>query len=104
MTLRNRPDPPARTFQPAPDRLFVILTAGNLATTQELMNHQRDIEYPTGAPNPAKVRYLFEAAEYVGRVSQQVQQAHGPALAASGVIGRRYCSWVARSPVSGTAS
>jgi len=76
------------TFQPAADRLFVILTAGNLATTQEVMNHlQRDIEYPTGAPNLTSVRYLFEAAEYVGRVSQNVQQTHGPALVASGVSG-----------------
>jgi putative proteasome-type protease len=76
------------TFQPAPDRLFVILTAGNLATTQEVMNHlQRDIDYPNGAPNLTTVRYLFEAAEYVGQVSQNVQQAHGAALAASGVSG-----------------
>jgi len=75
-------------FQPAQDRLFVILSAGNLATTQEVMNHiQRDIDYPGGGTNLVNARYLFEAAEYVGRVSVQVQQEHGSMLASSGVSG-----------------
>ena len=75
-------------FAPGPDRLFVVLSAGNLATTQEVMNHiQRDLDYPTGAPNLASVRYLFEAAEYVGRISLQVQQEHNAALSAVGVSG-----------------
>ena len=75
-------------FTPAPDRLFVILSAGNLATTQEVMNHiQRDLDYPSGAPNLASVRYLFEAAEYVGQISLQVQQDHNMALASAGVSG-----------------
>ena len=75
-------------FTPAPDRLFVILSAGNLATTQEVMNHiQRDLDYPSGTTNLANVRYLFEAAEYVGRISLQVQQEHNPALSTVGVSG-----------------
>jgi putative proteasome-type protease len=75
-------------FTPAPDRLFVILSAGNLATTQEVMNHiRRDIDYPSGGPNLATVRYLFEAAEYLGQVSLEVQQSHGPALSSTGVSG-----------------
>lgn len=75
-------------FTPAPDRLFVILSAGNLATTQEVINHiQRDIDYPTGAPNLSNVKYLFEAAEYVGKISQQVQQEHSHAFTQSGVSG-----------------
>ncbi len=75
-------------FTPAPDRLFVILSAGNLATTQEVINHiQRDIDYPTGAPSLTNVKYLFEAAEYVGKISQQVQQEHSSAFAKSGVSG-----------------
>lgn len=75
-------------FQPTPDRLFVILSAGNLATTQEVMNHiQRDIDYPSGGNNLMNARYLFEAAEYVGRVSVQVQQEHSSMLAQSGVSG-----------------
>jgi putative proteasome-type protease len=75
-------------FTPAPDRLFVLLSAGNLATTQEVINHiQRDLDYPTDAPNLATARYLFEAAEYIGDVSLQVQQAHAAALSSSGVSG-----------------
>lgn len=76
-------------FQPNPDRLFVLLSAGNLATTQEVINHiQRDLDYPTdGIITLSNARYLFEAAEYVGRISQQVQQEHGVALSNSGVSG-----------------
>lgn len=75
-------------FNPAPDRQFVILSAGNLATTQEVINHiQRDLDYPGEGPNLASVRYLFEAAEYVGKVSQQVQQEHSAALQQAGVSG-----------------
>ena len=75
-------------FTPAPDRLFVILSAGNLATTQEVMNHiQRDLDYPDGKTNLASVRYLFEAAEYIGRTSLEVQKEHGEALQSTGVSG-----------------
>jgi putative proteasome-type protease len=75
-------------FTPAPDRLFVLLAAGNLATTQEVINHlQRDLDHPTEVPNLANVRYLFEAAEYIGRLSLEVQHEHGAALSSSGVSG-----------------
>jgi len=75
-------------FTPSPDRLFVILSAGNLATTQEVINHiQRDLDSPGEGPNLATVNYLFEAAEYVGHISQQVQQEHNAALANAGVNG-----------------
>lgn len=75
-------------FTPAEDRLFVILSAGNLATTQEVINHiQRDIDYPTNEPNLTNVKYLFEAAEYVGKISQAVQLEHSNALAHTGVSG-----------------
>ncbi len=75
-------------FQPANDRIFVILSAGNLATTQEVMNHiKRDIDYPGNGPNLTNVRYLFEAAEYLGKLSQEVQQEHNTALNSTGVNG-----------------
>ena len=75
-------------FNPSDDRIFVIMSAGNLATTQEVMNHiKRDIDYPNTGVNLTNVRYLFEAAEYVGRISQEVQQAHNAALNQSGVSG-----------------
>jgi len=75
-------------FTPSPDRLFVILSAGNLATTQEVINHiQRDLDIPGDGPNLGNVNYLFEAAEYVGHVSQKVQAEHSAALANAGVSG-----------------
>jgi putative proteasome-type protease len=75
-------------FTPAPDRLFVLLSAGNLATTQEIVNHiQRDLDYPNGTENLLSARYLFEAADYVGRVSQRVQGLHCQALQQCGVSG-----------------
>ncbi len=76
-------------FQPAPDRLFVLLAAGNLATTQEVLNRiRRDLDQAanpgqTDAPPAvtlANVDYLFEAANYVGQVNLAVQNEHGPAL------------------------
>ena len=77
-------------FQPASDRTFVVLSAGSLATTQAINNHlRRDLEYPPkDGINLATVRYLFEAAEYIGQVSQSVQQRYAAALAAAGFSGR----------------
>ena len=79
-------------FQPAPDRLFVLLSAGNLATTQEVMNRiRRDLDQArsqssaTAGPSLLTAGYLFEAADYVGKVSLEVQRQHAPALGASGV-------------------
>jgi putative proteasome-type protease len=75
-------------FTPAPDRIFVIMSAGNLATTQEVINHiRRDIDYPGNGINLINARYLFEAAEYIGRLSQQVQQEHQVPLSQSGISG-----------------
>lgn len=73
-------------LNPAPDRLFVLLSAGNLATTQEVMNRiTRDIEQGSEGSNLLNVGYLFEAADYIGKISLLVQSDHGPALQASGV-------------------
>jgi putative proteasome-type protease len=74
------------SFTPAPDRIFVLLSAGNLATTQEVLNRiRRDLARPPEGTHLLSARYLFEAAEYVGRVSLAVQRDHGPALQKSGV-------------------
>jgi len=71
---------------PAPDRLFVLLSAGNLATTQEVMNRiRRDLDEAAAGTNLLTANYLFEVADYVGRVSLGVQRDHGPALSESGV-------------------
>jgi len=75
-------------FQPAPDRLFVILSAGSLATTQEIIYHiQRDLDQAANTTSLTNVSYLFETAEYLGQVSQNVQLRHGPVLQASCISG-----------------
>lgn len=75
-------------FTPAPDRIFVLLSAGSLATTQEIINYiQRDLEYPDGKKNLLSSRYLFEAAEYIASVSQKVQQSHNQMLQQAGISG-----------------
>jgi len=73
-------------FTPSPDRIFVLLSAGNLATTQEVLNRvRRDLNQPPQGTHLLNARYLFEAADYVGKVSLAVQREHGPALSQSGV-------------------
>lgn len=68
-------------YQPAPDRMFVLLTAGNLGITQEV-NHwiERDLEAGDGRESLANIEHLFEAADYVGRLSRTVQERHREAF------------------------
>jgi putative proteasome-type protease len=75
-------------LQPAPDRLFVIQSAGNLATTQEVLDRiDRDLSTPGDHETLATVNHLFEAALYVGRVSREVVANHRDALSAVGADG-----------------
>jgi len=58
------------------DRKIVLLSAGNLATTQAVLDQmRRDIRDCT-ALNLNTVRYLSEAAEYLGHVSLEKQRRH----------------------------
>jgi len=105
-------------FQPAPDRLFVLMAAGNLGTTQAVLNRiRRDLALddaaaaaemlsavndgpasrPTTPPRSSSTaneghdlltaRYLFEAADYVGRLSVAVQRAFSTPLQQAGASG-----------------
>ena len=74
-------------FQPAPDRIFVLESAGNLATTQEVLDRiGRDLQ-SDGVESLATVSHLFEAALYVGRLGRQVALGHRDALADAGADG-----------------
>jgi putative proteasome-type protease len=74
--------------QPSPDRAFVIQAAGNLATTQEVLDRlDRDLATGDGRETLSNVDRLFEAALYLGRVSRDVTASHRDALAASGADG-----------------
>ena len=69
-------------FRPTPDRLFVLQSAGNLATTQEVLD-RIGVDLETG-DGLASVSHLFEAALYVGRLNRDVGKAHQEALGANG--------------------
>ena len=75
-------------FRPAPDRLFVLQSAGNLATTQEVLDRLAlDLDTPGDHESLASVAHLFEAALYVGRLGQSVAAAHHDALQSVGADG-----------------
>lgn len=75
-------------LKPSDDRFFIIMTAGNLATTQQLMHWvHRDLSEKVGT-SLASVRYLFEAAEYIGDLNRRVQEIHEEALKAGGIDGQ----------------
>lgn len=80
-------------IQPSPERLFVLQSAGNLATTQEVLDRIRtDLTAPapgdgTRPESLATVSHLHEAALYVGRLSVEVADRHRDALKAVGADG-----------------
>jgi len=64
------------TFGNEGERVFVVLTAGNLATTQSVIAQlKRDIKQGN-QPNFNSVQDLTEAAEYLGELSAAQQQKH----------------------------
>jgi len=76
-------------FQPSAGRLIVLLTSGNLATTQAVLdNLRRDLADVAAAENLGSVSYLFEAARYVGKLLQTVIQYYAHALHGSGADAR----------------
>ncbi len=73
------------TFDLPDDRVMVIVSSGNLATTQAVINSiNRDIE--NDAETSLKtVNYLYDAASYIGKLSQAYQTEHGEALRKNGI-------------------
>ena len=75
-------------LRPAADRVFVLESAGSLATTHEVLDRiQRDVETPGEHESLATVERLFDAALYIGRLGHEVSQSHRGALAAVGADG-----------------
>ena len=67
------------------DRVIVLLTSGNLATSQAVINAlQRDLDEQTEI-HLSNVRYMFDAANYIGRLSQRVQAEHIKPLSAHNI-------------------
>lgn len=72
-------------FNPASDRVFVMLAAGNLATTQAIISRiEQDMEEPD-IKSLLTCKKMVEAARYISQVSrEEVEQAQAN-TAASGV-------------------
>ncbi|MFO8151893.1 peptidase [Thioalkalivibrio sp.] len=73
------------TFETEGERLLMVLTAGNLATTQAVINRlKREMEEGIeGSLGDAS--HMSEAAEYLGRVNREEQEKHSEALSRSGI-------------------
>jgi putative proteasome-type protease len=75
-------------FQPDADRIFVLESAGNLATTQEVLDRiGHDLGDSGASESLATVEHLYEAALYIGRLSREVAASHHDALAQIGADG-----------------
>lgn len=78
-------------FELSPERIFVIVTSGNLATSQAVIQQvRRDLADPSAPQSLNTAPYLFDAAKYLGEVSQAVQNQHATALQSSGINGESY--------------
>ena len=64
-------------FELGPERNFVVLTAGNLATTQSTMAQLKKDIRQQSAVNLSTVLSVGDAADYLGEVSKAVQDRHG---------------------------
>jgi putative proteasome-type protease len=77
------------------DRFFVLLSAGNLATTQAVRTRIRhDLEFDR-TPNLRSIKNMAEAAEYLGAVNLEQRRKHAeggepdPAMTATFILGGR---------------
>lgn len=71
-------------FERPGERVFVVLSAGNLATSQAVINAlRREFNDPAG-PGLRQARDVFEAADHLGALSYRLQQEHAEALERSG--------------------
>jgi putative proteasome-type protease len=72
-------------FNPSVDRVFVMLAAGNLATTQAIISRiEQDMEQPD-SNNLLSCRKMVDAARYISQVSREEVEQAKTATASSGV-------------------
>jgi putative proteasome-type protease len=73
---------------PGSNRVFVIESAGSLATTQQVLDRiQADLAAGDERETLASVSHLYEAALYLGRLSREVERQHREALKEVGADG-----------------
>jgi putative proteasome-type protease len=75
-------------FETNENILVALLSAGSLATSQEVVSWIRRDLQQDNSENLNRFTRMFEVAAYVGRVSQAVQASHRAGLQASGVNGQ----------------
>jgi putative proteasome-type protease len=78
------------TFDLSPDRQIIILSAGNLATTQGTMRRLKKDLRENAATNFNTVANIGDAADYLGDISRAEQEKHGttgPSFEASYLLG-----------------
>lgn len=69
------------TFTWPDERMCVLLTSGNLATTQAVVNNIKlDLENPKAKFSLRKGKHLHEVAHYIGQLSQKEQRQHADAM------------------------
>jgi len=69
------------TFVWPGERVCVLLTSGNLATSQAVVNIiKNDLEEPAAEFNLRSGKHLHEVAHYVGQISQKEQSQHAGAM------------------------
>ncbi len=73
-------------FKLSPKRMFVVLTAGNLATTQAIISRiEQELEDPEAKINLHSCHKMIDAARYVSQVSREEQNHAQESTAAAGV-------------------
>ncbi len=73
-------------FNSRPDRMFVVLTSGNLATTQAIVSRiEHELENPDSQINLHTCAKMMDAAKYVSQISREEQANAQAATAAAGV-------------------
>jgi putative proteasome-type protease len=83
-------------------RCFVIITSGNLSTSQGVIQQlRRDLDDPNAAFSLRTADSLYSAASYLGQTSQVVQARHDDALQKSGINGESY--FIIGGEISGQA-
>lgn len=72
-------------YNPCEDRIFVLLSAGNLSTTQAIMSRiEQDLEQPEGQ-SLCSLHKMVDVARYVGQISREETEHSQESTSAAGV-------------------
>lgn len=90
------------TFVWPDERLCVLLTSGNLATSQAVLNSiRKDLDDGHAPFDLRSGQHLHELANYIGQLSQQQQRQHAEAMSKSNLSAE--CSFILGGQIAGQA-